>query len=211
VLARVTGDGGEPLAKQSQQYQLTGQIDQLPQVKAGTLIFFRTPDLPPGSHKVAVAVHDGKGKRSSVVETAVEVPGGASPVVGSLFVVARAERVDPKDTSAATHPLAGGGVLLYPTFGDPISRKAQTEIAFALPMVIDAAGPALTATLELLQKGQSLAQLPLPLDKPDEKGRLLQVSRLPSSAIPPGEYELRITVTAGGNKIARSTPLTVIE
>lgn len=211
VLARVTSDGGEPLAKQSQQYQLTGQIDQLPQVKAGALIFFRTPDLPPGSHKVAVAVHDGKGKRSSVVETAVEVPGGASPVVGSLFVVARAERVDPKDTSAATHPLAGGGVLLYPTFGDPISRKAQTEIAFALPMVIDAAGPALTATLELLQKGQSLAQLPLPLDKPDEKGRLLQVSRLPSSAIPPGEYELRITITAGGNKIARSTPLTVIE
>jgi VWFA-related protein len=211
VLARVTAGAGEPLAKQSQQYQLTGQIDQLPQVKAGTLIFFRTPDLPPGSHKVAVAVHDGKGKRSSVVETAVEVPGGSSPVVGSLFVVARAERVDPKDTSAATHPLAGGGVLLYPSFGEAISRKAQSEIAFALPMVLEAAAPAPTATLELLQKGQSLAQLPLPLDKPDEKGRLLQVSRLPSAAIPPGEYELRITITAGSNKITRSTPLTVVE
>jgi VWFA-related protein len=211
VLARVTDGAGEPLAKQSQQYQLTGQIDQLPQVKAGTLIFFRTPDLPPGTHKVAMVVHDGKGKRSSVVETAVEVPGGASPVVGSLFVVARAERVDPKDTSAATHPLAGGGVLLYPSFGEAISRKAQGEIAFALPMVIDAAGPAPSATLELLQKGQSLAQLPLPLDKPDEKGRLLQVSRLPSAAIPPGQYELRITISAGSDKIARSTPLTVIE
>lgn len=211
VLARVTDGAGEPLAKQSQQYQLTGQIDQLPQVKAGTLIFFRTPDLPPGTHKVAMVVHDGKGKRSSVVETDVEVPGGASPVVGSLFVVARAERVDPKDTSAATHPLAGGGVLLYPSFGDAISRKAQGEIAFALPMVIDAAGPAPSATLELLQKGQSLAQLPLPLDKPDEKGRLLQVSRLPSAAIPPGQYELRITISAGSNKIARSTALTVVE
>ena len=211
VLARVTDSAGEPLAKQSQQYQLTGQIDQLPQVKAGTLIFFRTPDLPPGNHKVAMAVHDGKGKRSSVVETAVEVPGGTSPVVGSLFVVARAERVDPKDTSAATHPLAGSGVLLYPSFGDPISRKAQGEIAFALPMVIDTAPPAPSATLELLQKGQSLAQLPLPLDKPDEKGRLLQVSRLPSAAIPPGQYELRITITAGTTKVARSTPLTIVE
>jgi hypothetical protein len=156
-------------------------------------------------------VHDGKGKRSSVVETAVEVPGGTSPVVGSLFVVARAERLDPKDASAATHPLAGGGVLLYPTFGDPISRKAQTEIAFALPMVVEAAAPAPSATLELLQKGQSLAQLPLPLDKPDEKGRLLQVGRLPSAAIPPGQYELRITITAGSNKIARSTALVLVE
>jgi VWFA-related protein len=211
VLARITDGAGAPLAKQSQQYQLTGQVDQLPQVRAGTLVFFRTPDLPPGEHKVAIAVHDGKGKRSSVVETAVEVPGGTSPVVGSLFVVARAERLDPKDASAATHPLAGGGVLLYPTFGDPISRKAQTEIAFALPMVVEAAAPAPSATLELLQKGQSLAQLPLPLDKPDEKGRLLQVGRLPSAAIPPGQYELRITITAGSNKIARSTALVLVE
>jgi VWFA-related protein len=211
VLARITDGAGAPLAKQSQQYQLTGQVDQLPQVRAGTLVFFRTPDLPPGEHKVAIAVHDGKGKRSSVVETGVEVPGGTSPVVGSLFVVARAERLDPKDASAATHPLAGGGVLLYPTFGDPISRKAQTEIAFALPMVMEAAAPAPSATLELLQKGQSLAQLPLPLDKPDEKGRLLQVGRLPSAAIPPGQYELRITITAGSNKIARSTALVLVE
>jgi VWFA-related protein len=211
VLARITDGAGAPLAKQSQQYQLTGQVDQLPQVRAGTLVFFRTPDLPPGEHKVAIAVHDGKGKRSSVVETGVEVPGGTSPVVGSLFVVARAERLDPKDASAATHPLAGGGVLLYPTFGDPISRKAQTEIAFALPMVVEAAAPAPSATLELLQKGQSLAQLPLPLDKPDEKGRLLQVGRLPSAAIPPGQYELRITITAGSNKISRSTALVLVE
>ena len=211
VVARVTDGAGEPVAKQSQQYQLTGQVDLLPQVRSGRLIFFRTPDLPPGEHKVAIAVHDGKGKRSSVIETAVEIPGGTSPVVGSLFVVARAERVDPKDASAASHPLAGGGVLLYPTFGDPVSRRAQSEIAFALPMVIDAAAPAPSATLELIQKGQSLAQLPLPLDKPDAAGRLLQVSRLPSAAIPPGQYELRITVTAGGNKIARSTPLTVVE
>jgi hypothetical protein len=65
--------------------------------------------------------------------------------------------------------------------------------------------------LELLQKGQSLAQLPLPLDKPDDKGRLLQVSRLPSAAIPPGLYELKITITAGPDKAVRTAPLTIIE
>ncbi len=77
-------------------------------------------------------------------------------------------------------------------------------------MVLDPAATA-TATLELLQKGQSLAQLPLPLDKADAAGRLLQVSRLPSAAIPPGTYELRVTVTAGVSKAARTTALVVVD
>ena len=150
-------------------------------------MFFRTPDLPPGQFTVTTAVHDTRGKRSSVVETSVEVPGGPAPVVGSLFIVSRVERLDPKDPSAASHPLAGQGVLLYPSLGDPISKKAQAEIAFALPLLLDAAAPAPTATLELLQAGQVLAQIPLPLDKPDATGRLIQTSRLPSAAIPPGD------------------------
>ncbi|MBK5295876.1 MAG: VWA domain-containing protein, partial [Vicinamibacteria bacterium] len=211
VLARVTDGSGTPIAKQSQQYQLTGQIDQLPKVRAGTLIFFRTPELPPGQYTVATAVHDGKGKRSSVVETTVEVPGGTSPVVGSLFVVSRVERLDPKAPDTATHPLAGQGVLLYPSLGEPISKKAQAEIAFALPLLLDPAAPTPTATLELLQNGQSLAQLPLPLDKADANGRLLQTSRLPSAAIPPGIYELRVTIAAGASKSARSTEITITE
>lgn len=211
VLARVTDASGTPVAKQSQQYQLTGQTDQLAKVRSGTLIFFRTPDLRPGEYTVAFAVHDGKGKRSSVVESAVEVPGGTSPVVGSLFVVSRVERLDPKDPGAASHPLASQGVLLYPSLGEPISKKAQAEIAFALPLLLDPAAPTPTATLELLQNGQSLAQLPLPLDKADANGRLLQTSRLPSAAIPPGIYELRVTIAAGASKSVRSTELTIIE
>ena len=211
VVARVTDESGTPIVKQSQQYVLTGQIEQLPKVRGGQLIFFRTPNLPPGSYAVATVVHDGKGKRASVAESKVEVPGGVSLVVGSLFLVSRVEKLDPADATAASHPLASQGVLLYPSFGDPISKKAQAEIAFALPLVIDPAAAPPTATLELLQKGQSLAQLPLPLDKADEKGRLLQVSRLPSAAIPAGSYELRITVTAGVAKTIRSTALNVVE
>jgi hypothetical protein len=209
VLARVTDSAGTPMAKQSQQYQLTGALDGLPKVKAGNLVFFRTPDLPPGQFTVTTVVHDSKGKRSSVVDTSVEVPGETRPAVGSLFVVARVERLDPKDPAAATHPLAGQGVLLYPSFGEPLSKAAQPEISFALPLVLDAAAAPPTATLELLQKGQPLAQIPLPLDKPDANGRLLQMSRLPSAAIPPGDYELRVTIEAGPSKSVRSTALTI--
>jgi VWFA-related protein len=211
VLARAVDASGRPAAKQSQLYQLTGAIADLPKARAGGMIFFRTPDLPPGAYTVEFGVHDVRGNRASVVGTTLEVPGGGTPVVGSLFIVSRAERLDPKDPAAATHPLAGQGMLLYPSFGEPISKKAQAEIAFALPMVLDPAGLAPTATLELLQKGQSLAQIPLPLDKPDASGRLLQTGRLPSAALPPGTYDLRVTVTAGATKAARTAALTVVE
>ncbi len=211
VLARITDASGTPVAKQSQQYQLTGQIDQLAKVREGSLIFFRTPDLTPGQYTVTTAVHDTRGKRSSVAETTVEVPGAALPVVGSLFIISRVERLDPKDPTAASHPLAAQGVLLYPSMGDPISKKAQAEIAFALPLLFDAAAAPPTATLELLQAGQVLAQIPFPLDKPDATGRLLQTSRLPSAAIPAGTYELRVTVAGGANKVARSAALVIVE
>lgn len=211
VLARVTDASGTPMAKQSQQYQLTGALDDLPKAKGGTLIFFRTPDLPPGQFTVTTAVHDSRGKRSSVVETTVEVPGSNVPAVGSLFIISRVERLDPKDPTAASHPLAGQGVLLYPSLGGSISKKAQAEIAFALPIVVDPAAAPPTAALELVQAGQVLAQIPLPLDKPDATGRILQTGRLPSSAIPAGTYELRITVTAGASKSVRSTELVLTE
>jgi len=67
----------------------------------------------------------------------VEVPGSNVPAVGSLFIISRVERLDPKDPTAASHPLAGQGVLLYPSLGGAISKKAQAEIAFALPIVVD--------------------------------------------------------------------------
>jgi VWFA-related protein len=211
VLARAVDASGAPIAKRSQQYQLTGAVADLPKVRSGAMMFFRTADLRSGAYTVDFAVHDVRGSRSSVVSTPLEVPGAATPVVGSLFVISRVERLDPRDLSAATHPLAGSGVLLYPSMGEPISRKSQAEIAFALPMVVDPWAAPPTATLQLLRQGQSLAQLPVPLDQPDPTGRLLQVSRLPSAAVPPGTYELRLTVTAGASRAVRSTPLVVVD
>ena len=176
VLARVTDATGTPMAKQSQQYQLTGPLDDLAKAKAGNLVFFRTPDLPPGQFTVTTAVHDSKGKRSSVVETSVEVPGGTQPVVGSLFVVARVERLDPKDPSAASHPLAGQGVLLYPSFGDPSARRRRPRSPLRCRSCLTRRRQRRPRRWNCCRQGQVLAQIPLPLDKPDANGRLIQTS-----------------------------------
>ena len=208
VLAQLDSGTPETSRKQSQQYKLSGKLELLPQAKAGSLLFFRTPELSSGKYAVHAVVYDAKGTKASVASSSVTVPAAEKSVVGDLFVVARAEKLPPNDPVAANHPLATAGVLLYPSFGEPISKAKTPELTFALPIV--APGETPTATLQILQGGQKLAEIPLPLDKPGADGRLLQTARLPSAAIPPGTYDFKAVVVVGGGKVERSTTVTLI-
>ena len=125
VLAQLDSGTPDTSRKQSQQYKLSGKLEQLPQAKAGNLLFFRTPELSSGKYAVHAVVYDAKGTKASVASSSVTVPAAEKSVVGDLFVVARAEKLPPNDPVAANHPLATAGVLLYPSFGEPIS-KAKT-------------------------------------------------------------------------------------
>jgi hypothetical protein len=208
VLAQLDSGMPDTSRKQSQEYKLSGKLELLPQAKAGNLLFFRTPELSSGKYAVHAVVYDAKGAKASVALTSVTVPAEEKAVVGDLFVVARAERLPANDPAMANHPLAASGALLYPSFGEPISKAKSPELTFALPMV--APGETPTATLQILQGAQKLAEIPLPLDSPAADGRLLQTERLPSAAIPPGTYEFKAVVSVGGGKVERSTTVTLI-
>ena len=205
VLATLNSQGST--RKQSQEYRLIGKLDQLAQVKGGNLLFFRTPELAAGKYAVDAVVYDERGTRSSVVSTAVTVPSADKSVVGDFFVVSHVERLPANDPATANHPLAASGALLYPSFGEPISKAKTPELAFALPIV--APGETPTGVLQILQGGQKLAEIPLPLDKPGADGRLLQTARLPSAAIPPGTYDFKAIITIGGTKAERIATVTL--
>lgn len=208
VLATLTAAEGGMTRKQSQEYKMSGKLEQLPATKAGALLFFRTPELASGKYAMNAVVYDAKGSRASVVTTFVDVPPVDKLVVGDFFVVSRAERLPLNDPGMANHPLATGGVLVYPSFGEPISKAKQAELTFALAMVVGADVP--TAMLQIIQGGQKLAEIPLPLDKPaGVDGRLLQTARLPSAAIPPGTYDFKVVVTAGSVKAERTATVTL--
>ena len=64
--------------------------------------------------------------------------------------------------------------------------------------------------MELVTRGQAVATLPLDLGRPDGSGRLVTLGRLPLASIPPGSYELRVTVTAGDRREVRSAEFTVV-
>ena len=212
IVARVVARDGQELARTSQQYQLTGDLEKRDATLSRDILFFRAPDVAPGRHTMEAVVRDDHGERSSAVRIPIEVPGsGARPIVGDLFVIAAVEKAPAGDPSMKEHPLVGNGLLLYPSFGEPISKAAQPELAIALSLVVDPLMPSVEATLALLSGGKPVAELPLPLDAADPAGRLLQVTRLPTAAIPPGTYELRVTIASGQRTEIRSAAVTIVE
>lgn len=62
----------------------------------------------------------------------------------------------------------------------------------------NAAGEAPELTMEFLQNGQVMARATPQLGKADAQGRIPYVATTPVSKLPPGAYEVRVTVKQGG-------------
>lgn len=210
VLARVTSRDGEALVTQSQLYQMHGDLGKLDAARHGRLLFFRTPEVPPGSHTVEWVVRDGNSGDASVLRSAMDVPlPEVRPVVGDLVIVDHAEKAPMDDPAMKRHPLVWNGLLLYPSFGLPISKGARNELTFFLPMLVDSGDLAPSTRIELLHAGQSLGTIDVPTAKAD-KDSLRQVGTLPIDKLPPGVYELKATVTVGDRRVARTAMFTVV-
>jgi len=57
--------------------------------------------------------------------------------------------------------------------------------------------------------GTPAGQLPIQLPAPDQNGRIQYTGTIPLDAFPPGEYELKATVSDGVTKAMRSERFTV--
>ena len=210
VMARVVSGGGDVLATQSQLYELTGETSRLEGVRQGGLLFFRTPDVPPGGHTVEWVVRDGTSGDASVLRLPVDVPlADLRPVVGDLVIVERVEKAPDGDAATAGHPLVLHGMLLYPNLGLPVSKASRRELAFFLPMLVDGGDAAPSTSIELLHAGRSLGAVDVPAPVPVD-GSLRQLSALPIDKLPPGVYELRASVRSGGSVTSRSAVFTLV-
>ncbi len=208
ILARVADGARKELARSSQQYQFTGEVDKREASMRQNILFFRTPELPAGRHVVEAVAHDGIAQKSTVIHIPLTIPAPAEGLlVGDLIVASHVEAFPTDQPGAAQHPLVWKGVLLYPSFGEPVDRSMSPTLTLALPAVAREGTP--EATLELLRGGQVLATLPLPVEPPEPDGRLMIVGRLPLTQIPPGAYELRVTVRHAGQTTSRTAGFTV--
>lgn len=197
--------------KVSQHYEVKGAIAELERAKQGQVIFYREPELPAGVYSMETVVYDTPSGKSSVRFATVEVPktDPAKLRMSSLVIINRAEKVDAKE-QRPDNPLQVGNLVLYPNLGEPVS-KAGKELGFYFTAYPASPGTAPDAVLELLQNGNAVARLPLPLDPPDDHGRIQQVGRVPLAQLAPGTYELRVAVKQGGEQVSRSLLVRLVD
>jgi hypothetical protein len=212
VLVRFKDGAGQVIDKLSQRYQVTGPIESIDKAKQGQVIFYRQPELPPGTYTMETVVYDAISEKASVRFKTIE-QGEASPDslrLSSLMLVSRGEKV-PSDEKPADNPLFVGDMLLYPNPGIPLRKGADQELAFFFT-AYTGGGTAtdVGGTIELLQDAKVVARAPITLDKPDEQGRIQQVSRLPIEALGPGRYQLRVLVQQGGTTVSGATEFRIV-
>jgi hypothetical protein len=175
------------------------------------VIFYREPELPPGTYTMETVVHDAPSGKSSVRFSTVEVRKHDTGRVrmSSVVLVKRGEKVPEKDRRA-DNPLLVKDVVLYPNLGEPVS-KASKEVGFYFAVYPVQGGPAPESAIELLHNGTLVAQLPMPVAAADASGRIQQLGRLPLDRLAPGTYELRAVVQQGADRVFSSTMLRITE
>jgi VWFA-related protein len=194
VLVRVRDTRGRVVYKTSQQYLLSGRLDELDAARSGEILFYRQPELLPGAYSVESMVHDAKSNRSSARISTVTVPSpdAGHSRVSSVVIVGRAETVKAADRDAQ-NPLYVGDLLLYPDIGLPVRRPDDKELAFFFT-AYGKPGEHANARLDLLSQGRVVSSVPLALEAFDEQGRLPRLQRITIEALPPGVYQLRVRV-----------------
>lgn len=204
VLVQFKDEAGQVLDKMSQRYQLTGPIEQLDRASTGDVLFYREPVLYPGVFTMEAVVYDAFSTKATVRVLTVDVPEVDPKALrlSSLVAIKRSDKL--RENERGEGPLYVGDQLLSPSLGEPFSKAATKELPFYFVAYPAAGGAPPTATLELLNNGQRLAQAPLQLAAADAKGHIAQVSRIPLEALQPGTYELRVTVNQGAQAATRA-------
>ena len=211
IVASLKNTAGQTVHTLSQQYVLAGAAKDVEAARNGEILFYRQSELPPGVYSLEVVVHDAFAGRASARLSTLTVPagGGLRTPASTLVLVRQIEKV-PSDEHTSALPFLYGDMLLYPNAGAPLRRGRDAELTFYFAFY--AAPPEdPSAAVEVLHSGRPLASVPVEVPRPSADGRVQHVGKLPVGNFPPGTYELRLRLRAGGEEQLRTAFFTIVE
>ncbi len=211
VLARVTSSAGDTLATQSQLYQMHGDIEQLDAARQGRLLFFRTPEVAPGSHTVEWVVRDSASGDTSVLRSAMDVP--LQPAARRRRPGDRGPRGEGgRRTTRRPHVIRwpGRACCCTQVSAFPSARAPAARSLFSCRCWWTRTNLRRPTSIELSSLGRSLGTIDVPTAKAEEDS-LRQVGTLPIDKLPPGVYELKATITAGTRQVSKTATFTLVQ
>lgn len=204
IVALVRDSNKQVVDKLSHHYSLVGPSNAVDSVRKSQILFYRDINLEPGKYEIEAIAYDALNNKASVNRTMLEIPVADQNALrlSSVTLIKRVEQVKEKIDS----PFRIGEVLVYPNLNEPVSKATAKQLGFYFNVYPGtAANGSPKLTLEILQSGKSIAQLPLKLEGPDETGRIQYASALPLESLAPGSYEMKVTVANANQSVSRST------
>jgi VWFA-related protein len=211
IVALVRDAAGEIVTKMSQHYPLTGRLDHLDAARGGQVLFYRETRLPPGSYAIEAIVYDALAGAAGAARSTLEIPAAAPSHLraSSLMVVRSAERLASAD-AVAPRLLTYGDVLLFPNLGQPLERTVGQPLAFFVTAWPAGDRPGVEARVEFLRDGRPVVSTPATSLHADADGRIQLASSLPLQSVPPGAYELRVTLSDGEDAETRTASVPIM-
>jgi VWFA-related protein len=207
IVALVRDQSGQVIQKLSQHYALNGAIQELDNARKSNVLFYRETQLRPGKYRVQVIAYDAASNAVNVSATSVEIANvdETKPRLSSVAVLKRAERLTSEEQKR-DQPLHFGELLVYPNLGERIDPKAVKQLAyFFTAWPAKGSTKPMQVTLEILQNNRRVGKTSGELPPADERGQIKYASAFPLDKFPPGEFELKVTVSDGANSVSRST------
>ena len=205
TLAVVKDAEGRVVERFSDEYPLSGPLDQLEAAKQSNAVLRRTVPLGAGRYTLETVSQVKSTGKTSVERSSFEVPAaGSGPQLSSLCLLRRADPL-PADAPPSDDPFRYEGTRLVPHLAGPVSQAATPNLSFFARVYPTASIEMPKLTLDFVRDGKIVGRAQPPLPAPDASGRIAYVGGVPSGSFPPGTYEVRLTLTQGTAKVTQST------
>jgi VWFA-related protein len=205
TLAVVKDGEGRVVERFSDEYPVSGSLDQLEAAKQSNAVLRRVVPLASGAYTLETASQVRSTGQTSIERVSFEVPpAGDGPQLSSLCLLRRADPL-PADAASSTDPFRYEATRLVPHLGGPVSRAANPNLSFFARLYPRAGGAAPALTLDFVRDGKIVGRAQPAVPAPDASGHLAYVGGVPSGSFPPGAYEVRLTLAQGAEKATVST------
>ena len=209
MLVQVKDAGGKIVQRYSRDLPLKGKLEQLAALKASNFNFREQFTVPPGRYLIEAIVADQFGGKVAARRTSFLANGKPSGVAISSISVVRNFVPNVKDLNAE-EPFQFQGGRIAPTFINTLKQVKGAQMAFFFTVYPDAAATGTPqATVQYLRDGAVVGNATLPLPAADAQGRIPYVLSSPIDAMPPGSYEIKVTVQHGATAAQESVFVTI--
>lgn len=205
MIVQVKAADGKVVKRFSRDQPLKGKLEQAGALKASNFNFREQFTVPPGRYTVEASVVDQTNKRVGARRTVFMAAAKPAGVVMSAPALVRGYQAGAKDLTPE-EPFQFQGGRVTPTLGNTVRAVRGAQLALFFTVYPDSSvAEKPQGMVQYLKDGTVVGNAAFELPAADAQGRIQYVLSTPADSMPPGDYEVKITVKQGASTTQETT------